>query len=741
MAGLALVAALLIDGFTHGTLGESTRHPPPVPGPGDAPPPRAVTAAGPLLDPRGDQLRSARPRPGLIALTFDDGPDPRWTPRLLDVLRRHHARATFFVVGAQAAAHPDLAKRIVREGHEVGSHTYTHLDMAGAPAWRIRLELDLTQRALEGTAGVRTRMLRMPYSSTPDALTGAQWQAARAAGRQGYLVALADRDTKDWARPGVNRILAAAAGRTGRQSATTGTDAGIRAATRAGRGAGAVVMLHDAGGDRGQTVAAVDRLLTRMTAQGYRFASLSETLGLPSADVPAARAGRVIGGSFVLAQRASDWLAGSLGVLFAVAAGLTALRLGTLLIFARLHARRSRRQRRRSQRHLRSGASTGAWRVGGRDGWTGTVGHPGHPGHPPPVSIIVPAYNEEAGIAATVRSLVDTTYPGQLEVIVVDDGSTDQTAWTVHALDLPEVRLISQDNGGKPAALNTGVAHAAHDVLVLVDGDTVFQPDTLGRLVAALADPAVGAVSGNTKVANRSGLLGRWQHVEYVIGFNLDRRMFDVLECMPTVPGAIGAFRRTALASVGGVSRDTLAEDTDLTMAICRAGWRVVYEETAVAWTEAPASLRQLWRQRYRWCYGTLQAMWKHKRSLVERGKFGRRCLTYLAVFQVLLPLFAPAVDVFALYGLVFLDPVYVAGSWLIFMLAQTAAGAYALRLDGERLRALWSLPLQQIVYRQLMYLVVIQSLVTAVLGARLRWHVIRRTGTFSAPAPTTARR
>jgi cellulose synthase/poly-beta-1,6-N-acetylglucosamine synthase-like glycosyltransferase len=279
---------------------------------------------------------------------------------------------------------------------------------------------------------------------------------------------------------------------------------------------------------------------------------------------------------------------------------------------------------------------------------------------------------------------------------------------------------------------------------VLVDGDTVFQRDTIGNLVGQLADPAVGAVSGNTKVANRKGLIGRWQHIEYVIGFNLDRRMFDVLECMPTVPGAIGAFRRQALASVGGLSTETLAEDTDLTMAICRAGWRVVYEETAIAWTEAPSSLRQLWRQRYRWCYGTLQSMWKHKRALFEgdrSGRFGRRCLPYLTIFQVVLPLFAPAVDVFALYGLVFLNPVTVAASWLAFAAAQALAAAYALWLDGERLRTLWVLPLQQVVYRQLMYLVVIQSLVTAVLGARLRWHVIRRTGTFAEgdPLPSQA--
>src|SRR5690606_21327123 len=210
-----------------------------------------------------------------------------------------------------------------------------------------------------------------------------------------------------------------------------------------------------------------------------------------------------------------------------------------------------------------------------------------------PVSVIVQAYNEAANIAATIRSLVDNDYPA-MEAIVVDDSSTDGTAEIVHQLGLPGVRVIRQPNAGKPAALNTGIAHAAYDLLVLVDGDTVFEPDAIGRLIQPFCDPSVGAVSGNTKVANRTGLLGRWQHIEYVIGFNLDRRLFDVARCMPTVPGAIGAFRRQALADVGGVSAATLAEDTDLTMGVIRAGWRVVYEETAIAWTEAPATLRQL---------------------------------------------------------------------------------------------------------------------------------------------------
>ena len=277
----------------------------------------------------------------------------------------------------------------------------------------------------------------------------------------------------------------------------------------------------------------------------------------------------------------------------------------------------------------------------------------------------------------------------------------------------------------------------------MVDADTVFEADAIHHLVQPLAHPAVGAVSGNTKVGNRRGLLAKWQHLEYCFGFNLDRRMFEVLECMTTVPGAIGAFRRDALMGVGGVSDDTLAEDTDLTMALWRAGWRVLYEESAVAWTEVPTSLRQLWRQRYRWCYGTIQSMWKHRRAVLEvgvAGRFGRRGLTYLALFQVALPLLAPVIDVFALYGVLFLDPLSSALVWFGFLAVQLICAGYALKLDGERIRTLWWMPLQLLVYRQLMYLVVIQSVVAALLGSPLKWHRMKRSGTaaeqIGGPAP-----
>ncbi|ATL31464.1 bifunctional polysaccharide deacetylase/glycosyltransferase family 2 protein [Streptomyces formicae] len=654
---LVVAVALLFEGWTTHQIDAARTKPPCT-----RPIPREADDGKPLLrfGPKGVST-AAMPR-RTVALTFDGGFDPVWTPRLLDLLRAHHAQATFFVYGKDAAEHPKLMRRILYEGHEIGSYTYSGGDFGVASPMRAHLELSLTQSAFAGAAGINTRLLRLPHTTAADTLCGPQWPAARRAAEQGYLVVASDRkDRKPWR---------------GLVSQHSQTDLGF----------------HEAR----------DLLEDRSVR---RFTTISGGLGTPSFvdKVPVAQ--EIKGQGLIWSQRLGRAFLTVMVWTLTLAGVLGVVRMLLFALFARLHVRRLRRFRPGAPR-LREV----------RD----------------PVTVLVPAYNEEAGIAATVYSLLASTYP-HFQIIVIDDGSTDATADIAEQIDDPRVTVIRQPNGGKPSALNTGLAHARHDIVVMVDADTIFEPEALARLVQPLAHPAVGAVSGNTKVGNRQSLLGKWQHLEYVLGFNLDRRMFEVLECMPTVPGAIGAFRRDALMGVGGVSDETLAEDTDLTMSLWRAGWRVVYEESAVAWTEVPVSVRQLWRQRYRWCYGTLQAMWKHRHAAVEvgpAGRFGRRVMLYVTLFQIVLPLCAPVVDMFALFGAVFRDPVEAALVWFGFLSVQLVTAAYALRLDRERLRVLWVLPLQQFVYRQLMYLVVIHSVATALLGTRLKWHSMKRTGT-----------
>ncbi|TQK52231.1 cellulose synthase/poly-beta-1,6-N-acetylglucosamine synthase-like glycosyltransferase [Streptomyces sp. SLBN-118] len=453
-------------------------------------------------------------------------------------------------------------------------------------------------------------------------------------------------------------------------------------------------------------------LLTDPNAR--RFATISEGVHTEaSAMTEVAAPERWLGVGLIWFHKLGRSFVAALTWVLTVAAGLGLLRLFFLVLFARAHVKRLER--------FRPGAP---WLREIRD----------------PVTVLVPAYNEEAGIGGTLRSLLASTHQ-RLQIIVIDDGSSDRTVEIAneYAQRDPRVQVVCQSNAGKAAALNHGLKCTRCPYVVMVDSDTVFEADAIQRLIQPLAHPAVGAVSGNTKVGNRKRLLGRWQHLEYVFGFNLDRRMFEVLECMTTVPGAIGAFRLDALMGVGGLSEDTLAEDTDLTMALWRAGWRVVYEETAIAWTEVPTSLRQLWRQRYRWCYGTLQAMWKHRRAVLEvgpAGRFGRRGLAYLFLFQVVLPLLAPVIDVFMLYSALFTSsPVKSMATWIGYLAVQMAVAAYALRLDRERRRTLWALPFQLLVYRQLMYLVVIQSVVAFVGGSRLKWQRMHRSGTAAAAA------
>ncbi|MFD4976523.1 bifunctional polysaccharide deacetylase/glycosyltransferase family 2 protein [Streptomyces sp. NPDC058424] len=687
---VTLSTALLLQGYTHHMFGVASDNVTDVRG-RNATVPSQVIHGGPVIAKAATSPHTAQVKARTVALTFDDGPDPVWTPRILEVLRRNHVHATFFILGTQAVAHPELVRRIVADGHQIGIHAFTHPDLARLAPWQRSLELRETQLAVAGAAGVTTALLRPPYSSENDALDDAAWSVLKQANATGYVTVLTTQDAEDWQRPGVERIIARA--------------------TPRGH-AGQIVLMHDAGGDRSQTVAALGSLIPRLKAQSFKFATVSDAVGMAAPVRPAGLGDHLQGLALIMALQGGDWVVWLLGLVMYAAGVISVLRAVVVLIAARRH------------RRLRTGQ--------GRS-WGPPVTEP--------VTVIVPAYNESAGIEAAVLSLLGSDHP--VEIIVVDDGSTDGTADLVESLRLP-VRVIRQQNAGKPTALNTGLAAATWDLVVMVDGDTVFEPDTIRTIVQPFADPRVGAVSGNAKVVNRSGLLGRWQHIEYVVGFNLDRRLFDLAECMPTVPGAVGAFRRRALLDLGGVSDVTLAEDTDLTMALCRDGWRVVYEEGARAWTEAPASLNALWRQRYRWCYGTLQAMWKHRGALVQRGpggKLGRRGLLYLLFFQVLLPLLAPVVDIFALYGLVFLDPVRIIGLWLAFLLLQLMMGLYAFRLDGERPGPLWSLPLQQFVYRQLMYLVVIQSVFTAVSGSRLRWQRMERYGSLQAPAGTEAPR
>jgi peptidoglycan/xylan/chitin deacetylase (PgdA/CDA1 family) len=255
LGGLVLLAELSLNGFVRHVGAEGSGVPVVLRGP--TPAPAEVTGGGPVVRIDASGAASSRSMPaGTIALTFDDGPDPEWTPKILDVLAKHHAHATFFVIGSRVNEYPELTRRILAEGNELGVHTFTHANLATLPSWRRRLELTLSLNAIAGATGQLPNLMRPPYSSEPDAITLPDYQALADAAQAGYVVVLTDHDTEDWRRPGTAAIVAAAIPKVGE---------------------GAVVMMHDSGGDRSQTLAAVDELLSK---RSYRFTTVSAGLGL-----------------------------------------------------------------------------------------------------------------------------------------------------------------------------------------------------------------------------------------------------------------------------------------------------------------------------------------------------------------------------------------------------------------------------------------------------------------------------
>ncbi|WP_435221779.1 bifunctional polysaccharide deacetylase/glycosyltransferase family 2 protein [Streptomyces sp. Tue6028] len=723
---LALVSVMLLDGYLRSEIGNDSRV---RDGAAYDKVPEKILDGGPILTFDNGTAKTQSVPAKTIVLTFDDGPTATWTPQVLEVLEDNDVEGTFFMVGSMVSRYPGIVKKLVEQGNEVGIHTFTHVDLSYQGAARLKRELNQTQLALAGAAGVTTTLFRAPYSSEIDAVDNYSWPVYKEIGGLGYTSVFVDTDSDDWKKPGVSKIV---------QWATPK------------KNKGAIVLMHDAGGDRSQTVEALDTYIKKMKAKGYTFTTVSGAQarlnssgadgtrqaaagGAAGADGRGARPGSAgaatidteqaahrtatgatlyEGRALIWAVAVAEWVVPALSW-FLVVVGVAVMgRFAMMLVLARRHHRQRNRGRGR----------------GGRFSWGPPVTEP--------VSVIVPAYNEKECIANTLKSLARSTHP--IEIIVVDDGSTDTTSEIAESLGMPNVRVVRQENAGKPAALNNGVRNARYDIVVMMDGDTVFEPDAVHQLVQPFADPEIGAVAGNAKVGNRTTVIGAWQHIEYVMGFNLDRRMYDLLRCMPTIPGAIGAFRRDAVLEVGGMSEDTLAEDTDITIAMHRAGWRVVYQEHARAWTEAPGSLKQLWSQRYRWSYGTMQALWKHRKSLTDRGpsgRFGRVGMPLVVLFQIVTPVFAPLIDVFTVYSMVFVDFRAALLAWLAVLAVQLVCAAYAFRLDREKYRYLAMLPLQQLAYRQMMYLVLIHSCVTALTGGRLRWQKLKRTGEVGTPA------
>ena len=643
-----------------------------------------------------DQIGAAEKK---IAVTFDDGPDGRWTPEILDILREKKVPATFFVIGVDASKWPSILKREYAEGHEIGNHTYTHPNFDEISRTELRWQLNLTERLIESTIGVKPILFRPPYGIDHQPEYAEEVAPLPLAQDMGYVIVGQKIDPHDWRQVGGKQIPA--------QEIVNGV---LRQA-----GNGNIVLFHDGGGDRSQTVVALPQIIDALRTQGYQFVSVADLIGKTRAGVMMplstqekfeARADGFIFGIW-------HWLRVSIAAIFMVGIVMVSGRaviIGLLALLEKLRPDRAVM-----------------------------------PNPPPSVSVLIPAHNEESVIVQTVKSVLASSLT-ELRVIVVNDGSSDRTGdlLDAHFGQNPRVRILHQVNRGKAAALSRALGEAETEIVVTIDADTEVEPDAIGKLLRHFSDEKVGAVAGNVKVGNRSRWLTRWQALEYITSQNMEKRAFDLLNCITVVPGALGAWRRKAIEAAGGITADTVAEDADLTIAIRRLGWHVDYEEEAIAWTEAPETPGMLIRQRFRWTFGTLQSFWKHSDTLFrpKYGTLGFVALPNIFMFQLFLPLISPVIDLLftgsviawalSQYHIVRLpllsvtatadlqrSVLFFLGFLLIDML--TCVLAFALERKED-----WSLLgpvlLQRFYYRQLMYVVLFRSVKEAVSGRPVGW-------------------
>jgi poly-beta-1,6 N-acetyl-D-glucosamine synthase len=639
-----------------------------------------------------------------VALTFDDGPDAEWTPEILDILKEKHVPGTFFLIGANAEANPGIVERILKEGHDIGSHTYTHPNLSDIPPEAVSLELNATQRLLEALTGHSVRLFRPPYLGDAEPTDADEIVPVEVAQNLGYIAVGEHVDPVDWALPGTKKIVQ----RTLEQIHGAKSDSPRN-----------IVLLHDAGGDRSQTVEALPIIIDKLRAEGYQFTTVAKLAGMTRNEVmpPLPRTIALVTDRFVFL---------SLSILGKILyfCFLAAIWMGvSRLFFLAGLSLWNRRSELRSQE----------------------LPPKKDPFH---VSVIIPAYNEESVITNTVHGILASSY-SDLDVIVIDDGSKDKTfaVLTANFGAHPRVQLISVANGGKANALNAALTRARGDIVVALDADTQFERDTIARLVRWFTDENIGAVAGNAKVGNRINMITRWQALEYVVAQNLERRALAALGTLTVIPGAVGAWRKSVLQELGGFPAETLAEDQDLTIAVQRAGYDVKFDSSAIAWTEAPATVRGLAKQRFRWAYGTLQCLWKYRSMTFNPryGALGAIALPQVWLFQIFLTAFAPLADLLLLWqliwqGLAYLehgaefqntDLITVGIYYVVFVVVDLLAAVFGFLIEKrENWSLLWWLPLQRFGYRQIMYYVVVRSILTAIRGPSVGWGKLERAGT-----------
>lgn len=645
-----------------------------------------------------------------IVLTFDDGPDPKITPKILDILKSYKAPATFFVIGLNASRSPGILHRIIEEGHLIGNHTLTHPNVLTLTEREFKLELNTTQRIMESATGRDMVLLRPPYAEDVDPRTPDQMGVLITADRLGYYDVGFQIDPKDWSMPTPDEIVS-------------------RVISSAEKNNGGIIILHDGGGNRKATIEALPKMIEELKARGFKFVSLASLMNTtPQAIMPAiSQKDRFLSIFNTLIFIVFYVINKFFVFFFSIGIGLglfRSLTIGTLAIIQNIF-HRHRRKKIHSPQFL------------------------------PEVSVVIPAFNEENVIVSTVNSILESNY-SNLKIIVVNDGSTDETLRKLRDAfsDNRYVNILTKPNSGKADALNLGISKTDAEFIVTLDADTIFLPDTISHLISNFSSPKVGAVAGNAKVGNRINILTRWQALEYITSQNTDRRAFDLINTITVVPGAVGAWRREAIIKAGGFSNDTLTEDADLTFLMIRQGYRIVYADEAIALTEAPDTVINFLKQRFRWMYGMLQTAWKHKNTVFHwRYKaLGFVSVPNILIFQIFFTLISPIIDLslFGSAGWALWQHAHhpmdyssayalhrILDYYLIFLAVDfmSAAVAFLLERKRENWKLLLWLPFQRFIYRQFMYYISYKAVTKAIKGKQVHWGKFERKATVDIRA------
>ena len=673
---------------------------------------------------------------GKITMTFDDGPAKN-TGKVLDILREFNVKATFFVTGSNILKYPQVAERIMREGHAIGNHSFSHPKFSQLSNSEIDQEVKKTDFIIEELTRVKPKYFRTPYTIYGDIETKQDLEYLKIINKSNLILNEYDIDPNDWNKKDPETLV---------KETLQKIDNGSQ------------LLLHDNGSGEDNTLKALPEIINQIKSRGFSFVAIDEVINQKEQDNKNTdpvfienKNNKNILIPFLPDFKLNNELQTNLSyghflfIQFAIAVAILRI---LIILFSLLY---------RLLIFIINKFNGSLQKTDLSTNFT------------PPISVLIPCYNEEKVVCNTIASILNANYP-EFEVIVIIDGSTDKSLQVVNQYfqDHPQVVILPKVNGGKASALNYGVSHSKYNYVVAMDADTIFEKNALKFLMNHFKDKSVGAVAGNVQVGNDYFLMKstnskinfiksfNWltscQRVEYIFSQNFDKLSYDTLGCVLVVPGAIGGFRKEALIESGGYKTNTLAEDTDLTINILKNKWIVRYEKNSQSITEAPETLKAFIKQRFRWQYGTLQILFKNMNIIMNfrYGMVGLFATPYM-VFSYLAILLSPFVNIvfiyyFIRYFLSFINNIFVLSDadiliiqtslilFFFFAVFEVITTIIALLLDKSKnkFQLLFIIPIQILIYRPLISVITFWVIIKSIQGKAQGWGHLKRTGSVS---------